>query len=682
MQASDEVLGPMSASDLRVLARFRRISADTFVSTDKIRWMPASKLKGLFDQTSGDSSADSVYSLEVAVQTNAASQQNTAKPTIRPDSGSTFVRVDQRERPAATHKISRQVEFAPPFPVLRFWSSLLRHQAIAIYDTHIFRAKRFGRKFALTEKMCHVHGESELRAPFGRVREINFDEVREVREITASRRFCRYGGMCHFVVRSDRGRRIRFKLPATQASSPRDALSVQLGDRYLVRESRWWQRSVGMIMLSIGVIACLFGINLLSSSNVPEGAIGAVVTAFGGMLAGWGFYVALPLGTWIKFADYEFPDPKAVKRPKKAAKAGRPPYRSKPLGWAVKVIGLVYYVAMAGPISNVLPDVPAAQFWVLMYAPAPMLIYYGYRMCQRSYDPNDRSDRRKPILFLRPFEDDLSVSLQPTGFFSGLTGLRVEGLTSGVYVKKNSPGALLGEAMFNCYPVRLLRLFLNLGTDSAEESLSRVFERYGRVIAIGKPGDAFAAPGAARVYLQHEEWQEVVLAELRRAEIVVLQPGATEGVRWEFEQIRTLDPPISPRRLLLCLASYFRNPQSYEEMARLVREELLIDLPRIVPFLERCAFVHFRDDWSPQTLELSNKCPALWPILGDATDLDYTLQPFLEGLRSDSEISSPRPPRWVKGFLTWGALCLAAVLSILMYIIPVSVIQYVTDLFR
>ena len=177
-----------------------------------------------------------------------------------------------------------------------------------------------------------------------------------------------------------------------------------------------------------------------------------------------------------------------------------------------------------------------------------------------------------------------------------------------------------------------------------------------------------ATPGWARVYIEDERWQAAVVTELGRSQAVVVQPGSTAGVRWELEQIRE---HVAAYRVLFCLVSFWKNPQAFDDLATLARETLRLELPRVVPFLERPCFIYFEQGWIPQLQELSYRNPILWPLTADASDLRYTLQPFVQGMHG-GEREIPRRPRWTRGA---GKLA-AGFAALLMSIVIVEVTYF------
>jgi hypothetical protein len=182
-----------------------------------------------------------------------------------------------------------------------------------------------------------------------------------------------------------------------------------------------------------------------------------------------------------------------------------------------------------------------------------------------------------------------------------------------------------------------------------------------------------ATPGASRMYLEDAHWQESVLTELKRCQAVVVQPGSTTGVRWELEQIRR---HVEPFRVLFCLVSYWKDPQSYEAMETISREGLGMELPRVVPFLDRPSFVYFDRGWLPRVQQLSYKNPVLWPLTADAADLHYTLDPFVQGMDGE-EREGPRALRWRRGIGKSLADVAAALIALIILFVPVVTIHLV-----
>jgi hypothetical protein len=107
-------------------------------------------------------------------------------------------------------------------------------------------------------------------------------------------------------------------------------------------------------------------------------------------------------------------------------------------------------------------------------------------------------DPRPPIVYLRSFQDD--GLFQPGTFFLVNDWLRT------------------------------------LNEKTPEESLATQLAPFGPVVACGRPEEEMPEVGAARIYVDYENWHELVLDLLTdRGALAILQAGATRGLRWEME---------------------------------------------------------------------------------------------------------------------------------------------------
>ena len=531
-----------------------------------------------------------------------------------------------------------------------------RVRLIAIYDDHIVMGV-CGRNYAISERMLTVEGEEELTALASDVRSLDFSDVSGIRIHPGAMFY-------HFVLLARSGRSLRFSLPKDQSGHVDQFLRAKLGDRVPFHRL-WAGRTTSVLVILLGLAGGLAALNFL---NLDERALA--------WLTGLASLAVTVAGLWLLFGPGSA-SPQAV--PKKAAFPARhavvvakPPLRSKPLGWTLKLLGLAYWFVLYSPLTDPLRDwlnsqmdaQPQSYIWTALWFPAPLLIFTGYRLCQRRYVPKQNGDPRKPILFLRPFQDDEHTSLQPIGFTAKATGIR------SLSVKLRGGRTDVFDLLWSAHPIRVLRMIADYGSGSSEESIARFFERHGPVIAIGKPGEHLASPGAARMYLNDANWQEAILCEMERAQAVVIQPAPSEGVRWELNHIRE---KISPCRVLLCLVGYWNNPEGYEELSTVVAGTLRVDLPRAVPYLQRPAFVYFDETWTPHVQELSYKDPVLWPVTFDAADLKYSLGSFVGGMQGGSH-QPARPARWIGGPKNWIASLVAMALAMILLIVPNAVV--------
>ena len=105
------------------------------------------------------------------------------------------------------------------------------------------------------------------------------------------------------------------------------------------------------------------------------------------------------------------------------------------------------------------------------------------------------------------------------------------------------------------------------GNENRELAMIESLRQLGPVVAIGKPGDVFPRLGAARLYVTHTHWQEVVISLLSHAAAVILQPDDTPGTRWE---IGAAPQYADLRRILLIVPNPRLRPLAYERVRRAV----------------------------------------------------------------------------------------------------------------
>jgi hypothetical protein len=258
----------------------------------------------------------------------------------------------------------------------------------------------------------------------------------------------------------------------------------------------------------------------------------------------------------------------------------------------------------------------------LLFAAGAVAMFYGYQMSLLEPTSTDLNENSHPIFYLRAFDDDNRTNLQPTGLLATLQGLPTGDVRS-----------TRSQNMVYLYPIRLARMFFNVGMETSEEQLAHFFRKHGPFLAIGKPGETFSSPGALRIYVRDDKWQDTVLEILKRCKAVVLQPAKTRGIWWEVEQVLKL---VQPQRILMCLVNFKGRPDDYEQFRLKIEPMLPVNLPRVVPYLDQYAFLYFEADWTPRLQPLNYRSPLLWGLVGDATDLSSTLTPFMQGVEGQS----------------------------------------------
>ncbi|WP_393097834.1 hypothetical protein [Streptomyces sp. LN325] len=92
-----------------------------------------------------------------------------------------------------------------------------------------------------------------------------------------------------------------------------------------------------------------------------------------------------------------------------------------------------------------------------------------------------------------------------------------------------------------------------------EEFLCLVLKRaYGEVVALGRPGERLAYPGAARHYAADEEWKHVVKTFASRASLVVIQLHEGDHTKWELRHLAS-NVPLERVVLLVAVHAYPRE---------------------------------------------------------------------------------------------------------------------------
>lgn len=123
------------------------------------------------------------------------------------------------------------------------------------------------------------------------------------------------------------------------------------------------------------------------------------------------------------------------------------------------------------------------------------------RNLSRKYQAQPKRDNREPILYLRPFHTDRS----PLKWRTRL-------LTSHFAIVPGEPRTIDEIVLHECC-------------------------LDGPIVAIGRPEEAVPPLGAARIYVEGDNWKDVVLGLARSAKYIVIATEPTDGVIWEVEQI-------------------------------------------------------------------------------------------------------------------------------------------------
>jgi len=208
------------------------------------------------------------------------------------------------------------------------------------------------------------------------------------------------------------------------------------------------------------------------------------------------------------------------------------------------VIGMpFYYFAIAGTTQFSPPIVAAILVGAVVAAIVlgRVLTFFAERSATRIYQGVREWDTRKPVVFLRTFDQDNER-------------LRVRG----------------GDPIVR-FPAGVAR------ARTLDEILLEHATPYGPVIAIGDPRDPTPPLGAARIFVpgQGTGWQDVVKGLVSAAKAVVMCPNDTEGVKWELDLLRQsgqlhvifLANPELSRETNIALFASLAPPGAAQELA-------------------------------------------------------------------------------------------------------------------
>lgn len=451
-----------------------------------------------------------------------------------------------------------------------------------------------------------------------------------------------------------------------------------------------WSRldSLCAIPLALTAIVPLIGVSVwLSIADSPEESLPAISQPLQLLiaLAHVGVHLYFPIRVWI--GDKLVPAKREFfhAKPRRSRMRLRVPLRSSLLSIPLKIAGIAGLVAFWSPLSrpiyqwidahapsNNLAFQEGSIVTFLLTAPSAILLYLGYRLAHVS-PLTSKDDTRRPILFLRPFSSDNATTIQPRGVLATLCGLDKGYNRYGDQASERGKLSLL-YLWTAVHPIRVLRLTINRCVDSAEESLVRFFAKLAPVYAIGKPGEVLPTPGAHRLY-PGDNWQEVIQDFLSRAQAVIVQPGTSEGVLWELQQIRQKVPYF---RVLLSLVTYKRDPEGYEQLRKALWESWGTNLPRSLPFRKNHCFVWLDENWQPIVQELSYTIPLSWPFTGNSIDLPYTLHPFIQGMHG-GEREPPRNVRWRHGWQYYTIFVPTLVVAIAVAVAPNFIVDAIAN---
>ncbi len=218
-------------------------------------------------------------------------------------------------------------------------------------------------------------------------------------------------------------------------------------------------------------------------------------------------------------------------------------------------------------------------------------------------------DKRSPVLFLRPFNEDQSRTYDVIS---------------------------IGESTVNI--------------QGTSEEFLLVLNAIGPLVSIGEPNwisRIGAYPhGAYRVFVEHQNWQRKVEELLGKSSLVVLTVGESAGIEWEIEAVKNnvnhtallLYLPPRPTDALTKKGRAKKEKMIYEEFKTMIEKRFPIHLP---DFQETIHIIGFKENGDPIFGQSTSK-KKWWFTEMDrtVTAVSDQLQHILSVIRPSQDLSS------------------------------------------
>jgi hypothetical protein len=144
-----------------------------------------------------------------------------------------------------------------------------------------------------------------------------------------------------------------------------------------------------------------------------------------------------------------------------------------------------------------------------------------------------------------------------------------------------------------------------LNLSSEEQELALTLFEIGPFIAFGEPGEESPDPGAARMYVDHEHWQQKMEGLMTNARLVVGRIANSESFSWEMRAARRV---LKPERLLLLLPEDGEEYEKFKRQAggvfpRLPEHKFQLQ-GRRKSHISSEGLIYFQSDWTPRLQRL------------------------------------------------------------------------------
>jgi len=159
---------------------------------------------------------------------------------------------------------------------------------------------------------------------------------------------------------------------------------------------------------------------------------------------------------------------------------------------------------------------------------ARRLTRLGLRLRAQKADWVLQNESRAPVLYLRSFESDKRK------------------IRRSVFHEKEYSGLMkVVMKVLRFFPATAFPLYLRANlkrTDRVEERNIDDLSVLGPVVTLRRPGEWLPQLGAIRIASEQTDWQTAVLSLMEKAQLIVMETGASQGLRWEFRRAFDLTP--------------------------------------------------------------------------------------------------------------------------------------------
>lgn len=306
----------------------------------------------------------------------------------------------------------------------------------------------------------------------------------------------------------------------------------------------------------------------------------------------------------------------------------------------VLVIGFISLARFCGPlISHNLPFIGAkltpneSIVYLLLLAGSAAMLQIARIFVKQLVATADEIlaiDHRKPIIYFRSFERELSES--KVGFGQNALRYVIKGISNrdadGIYLHATaSPRPPSVGAMTFYANNRKMRYILGISKARIDEQLvfAIALSNIGPYVALGRPTENCKNMdlGAAKKFVSNEEWKDSVIDWLTRSAAVVVEAADSASLGWEIEQTIKIVPPTSV--LIICP----HTDSDYQSFSEATKHLFPKGLPGARP---KSRLLTFDENWSPMALANVDK------------ELTESLQPFFRQVQQGRNAESRALP--------------------------------------